>query len=274
MPHSSIKVVIGALGFALVAHANAAQARVMYVCPQLDTAADKLSVRVTTGCLSSTSRYKDNTLALKVDQDSATISVTGTINHHPPGSLISSADCMGTKSITLEASDVEARRYTVIYEGHSLGLSDLIEDPQPNTCLTVQSTRSRFAFPSANRTSYAEWSDDPVTGWREWRGRDPIRLLAPLLSGHPETEEGQPTLSLNFGKRQWSGHSFQGAAAHAPFLGVSIERHGFLDDAVSGDRYFAALRYDEGSWRIEHLWGQSLCARGENAGQWSGEDCP
>ena len=262
-----------AMGMLLMAGSQAAQARVAFVCPQLNPATGKLSVKVSTGCITGMARYKDNTLSLDVDQHNAIITVTGEINYHPIESDIVTADCAGAQSITLEATDIEQRRYMVSYESVPLALADLIEDPAPKACLSVRSAKDPYRHPTVDIATYMDWSQEMIDGWREWRGSDPVLLMAPLLANHPESEEGNPTLSFSFAKRHWVGIGYPGDPDRKPFLGVSIERHGFLDDSVSGDRYFAELRYEDGVWRIEHLWGQSLCGRGKKAGQWSGEPC-
>lgn len=262
-----------AMAILLMTGSQAAQARAMYVCPQLDSATGKLSVRVSTGCMTGMARYKDNTLALDVDQNHAMIKVTGDITYHPIESPIVTGDCAGAKSITLEAANVEARRYSVSYDGVSLGLADLIENPAPKACLSVRSAADPNAYPTVDRSIYADWSQDMIAGWRDWRGSDPVSLMAPLLANHPEGEKGNPTLSFSFGKRHWVGIGYSLPPGRRPFLGVTIERQGFLDDSVAGDRYFAELRFEDGAWRIEHLWGQWLCARGHRAGQWSAELC-
>lgn len=269
-----MKLPIAAMSVALIAQAEIAEARVAYVCPQLNTDTKALSVRIDSGCITGMARYKDNSLSLKVDQNHAMIAVTGDINYHPIESPIVTADCAGAKSITLEATGIEARRYNVTYNGERIGLSDLMKEPKPNACLSASLAKvASQSYPVAHASIYKDWANTMIPAWAELRSSNPLTLLAPLISGHPESNEGRPTLSISFGKRQWSRYPVLSEYGNEPFLGVSIERHGFLDDSVSGDRHFAELRYNEGEWRVANLWSQSLCARGARSGQWSSEPC-
>ena len=269
------KLVFGTAALAMAAQASAAQNNVAYVCPSFDKRTGELSVRVDTGCKTGMARYNDNDLKLVMDQNYASIQVTGTINYNPIESMIVTADCAGAKQITLTASEVEARRYSVSYQGTHLGLSDLMENPQPNSCHSVIGTRSHIPQKVMFKSEFKDWSDEPIDGWRDWTGDNVFSLLSPILAGHPESTEGSPTLELKIEKAQWRG-GWPGTRedSNLPFIGVRITRHGFLDDSVSGDRFFAQLRQTADGWEIENLWGQNMCGRGAHAGQWTKEICP
>ncbi|RGP39838.1 hypothetical protein BPTFM16_00113 [Altererythrobacter insulae] len=120
----------------------------------------------------------------------------------------------------------------------------------------------------------SDWSTDPVPDWRNWRSRDVFDLLEPILKAHPETDEGRPTVEVSVSRYIERGHiETDQAGDPQSFIGAQITRRGFLDDAVSGDRYFAQLSYLDGSWSISKLWGQQLCARGPSAGIWKADGC-
>ncbi|MEP3051013.1 MAG: hypothetical protein ABJP48_07905 [Erythrobacter sp.] len=258
---------------ALAAQAQAAQARVTHICPSWDRSNDELSVRIDSGCISTSRDYIGNDVAIEVDQNYATIRVTGTMEFSS-GGRIQTADCMGGKSITLRAQNIEARRYSVVFNDQVLGVSDLIANPQPQECQSVTAPARFGTFERTSFSQFQDWSDNPIDGWQDWTGTSVIGLLEPLLAGHPETEEGAPTVSLNISKRQWAGFNLRNdPTSRDPFIAVEITRHGFLDDSVSGDRLFAQVRQTAEGWKIIRLFGQNLCARGEHAGQWTKERC-
>ncbi|MEL7445598.1 MAG: hypothetical protein AAGK02_07270 [Pseudomonadota bacterium] len=270
------QIMIGAATIALASQAQAVHARVTYICPQLDTANSELQVRVSSGCMSTSTSYAGNDLELEVDQNYAQIRVTGDLQFNS-GGRIQTADCMGRKDITLTAEGIEQRRYSVSYNGEWLDTLDLIENPKPDKCLNAGARGIQSGYDLAFKSAYKDWNNDPVSGWREWRGTGVLNLLAPVLDGHPEGEEGRPTAMIEMKQMQWRREASLRDPSHdpSPFIAVTITQHGYLDDSVSGGRYFAEVRMDEaGEWKLSGLWGQWMCARGVKAGQWSGEPCP
>lgn len=265
--------IVGAAALALTAQAQAAHARIAYVCPQLS--GSELSVRVDSGCISSSARNEGHTLALEVDQNTATIRVSGTILFS--SAPIQTADCAGRSSITLTADDIEARRYTVLLNDRRLGLADFVEDRGSKACLGTRRTKfGSFGENMATPNSHRDWDDNPVDGWAEWRGASVLGLLSPLLDSHPEGMEGRATTEISIQKMRWHSHigSLRNPIDRAPFYGVTITQHGYLDDSVSGGRYFAEVRMGEdGQWNLDGLWSQQMCARGAKAGQWTNKPC-
>lgn len=275
MPYGS-RIWIAAASGAMSAQSAAAQTNVSFICSALDRNSGELTVKVDTGCMTGMARYKDNDLELAVDQQRATIKVSGSIEYFPITSPIVTHDCAGATQISLSASGIEARRYSVNYNGEWLGVADLLESPQFDSCMNAVRRSSATEFKHVNRQSFDDWSDDPVHGWSEWRGENAFSLVSPLLSDHPETDEGRPQVDIRVEKRIWNmqwPHRDK-LWKSEPFVAVWITRHGLLDDSISGDRYFAELRRDGDGWRIEELFGQHMCARGETAGQWTAERCP
>jgi len=275
MKRTTSGILIGVAALAMTAQTAAARSSVAHICPKLNTQTGELTVKVGSGCITSMAGFNKHDLELVVDQERAQILVTGSIDFHAPGSQIVTADCMGARSFELTASGVEARRYSVSFNGEYLGLRDMIEDPAPNECMSTARRVRHHGIQHINRQSFKDWSDNQVSGWQDWRGDDVFALLSPLLAGHPETDEGRPMVDIKIEQRFWNNAwAVRGKPWKSePFVAVWITRHGFLDDSVSGDRHFAELRMGEGGWRIDELFSQSMCARGENAGQWTGELC-
>ena len=265
-----------AAAVALFAQPVSAQTNISFICPTLDRNSGELLVLVDTGCITGMARYKDDDLHLEVDQQNAVIRVNGSINYHPLDSMIVTQDCGGAKQVTLTASGMAARRYTVLFNGDRLGTADLLEQSQPNSCMSAARHRRVSSFAVVNRQMFDDWSSNPIDGWQELRAPDVFELLAPLLANHPETMKGHPQVELKIEKRVWNmaGTRTDKPWKSYPFVAVWLTRHGFLDDSVSGDRYFAELRHNGDGWLIEALFGQNMCARGEAAGQWTAEPCP
>lgn len=252
-----------------------AQSNVSYICPSLNSGTGMLTVKVDTGCMTGMARYRDNDLKLVVDQNRALISVTGSINFHPIDSPAVIQDCRGARQFALSASGIEPRRYTVMFNGSHLGIADTLSESPSAACMYAVRHRRGSDIQHINQRSFHDWSDDPMHGWREWRGASVAALLAPIWEGHPDTTEGRPVVDLKIEKRIWNVRwpSRHKPWKSEPFVAVWITRHGLLDDSVSGDRFFAELRHDSTGWRIETLFGQNMCVRGEKAGQWTAGPC-
>lgn len=275
MQTTTARSVLAVFGACLAVQAGSAQAAVRQVCPQFDRSAQVLSVRVDTGCVTGMARFKEHDLALKVDQESAHIALSGDIRFHPITSPAVTADCGGAQSFTVSAKDIQPRRYTLSYAGEPLGTVDLLEGAEPPTCIGTKGSRRHLAPQFVNPDSFSDWAFDPQGGWRDWRGASITALLEPLLGAAPESLEGRPEIAIRMEKRFWQRALRKpGGSRHRPFMAVSITRHGLGDDSVSGDRYFVAVVQGEDGWRVEKLWRQQMCARGQNAGQWTGAPCP
>lgn len=275
MQTNAVKSVLAVFGACLSVQAGAAQAAVKQVCPQFDRSAQVLSVRVDTSCVTGMARFKEHDLALEVDQERAHIALSGDITYHPITSPGVTADCAGAQSFTLSASEIQPRRYTLSYAGEPLGTIDLLEGVEPPTCFGTKGSRRRLEPQLVNPDSFSDWAFDPKDNWRDWRGASITALLEPLLGSTPESLEGRPEIAIRMEKRRWQRELRKpGGSRPRPFMAVSITRHGLGDDSVSGDRYFVAVVKNEDGWRVEKLWRQQMCARGQNAGQWTSAPCP
>jgi len=269
------KCLLAVAGLALATQAQAQTARTLvgFICPNLNATAGRLEVRVSNVCLPAGSQIEAQDLSLEVDQQHALIKVTGGFEASP-GSRVGNTYCPATQYISLDADGIEARRYTVLYEGEYLGVANFLRGEDPPECLDASNLLARRSGPSILRLSFADWDANPVAGWRDWRGTDPWTLLSPILSTHPESLEGGPRASVEMERLRWRGVSGMNRGGPPWFIGVWITRHGFADDSVSGDRYFAGIVPDEAGWRVERLWRQHMCARGDQAGQWTTTGCP
>lgn len=259
---------------ALAAQAQAAQARIGFICPELNPATGELTVKVDSGCVSSSASLISNDLELAVDQEIAAINVTGEMEFG--GGPIQTADCMGRQQITLSASDIEQRRYSLIYQGEYVATFDMIEQPQSQKCVGPRS-RNYAEGEIKLRSSLKDWNDNPISGWQDWRGDSVFDVLSLILNSHPESMEGRATADIKVEKQRWRREAVGPLVPHSsdPFFAVTITQHGYLDDSVSGGRYFADVRQDEdGQWMVAGLWRQNMCARGKDAGQWTRERCP
>lgn len=263
---------LAVFGTCLSVQAGAAQAAVAQICPEFDQGKQELSVRVSTGCMTGMARFKEHDLALKVDQERAHIELSGDIAFHPIDSPAVTADCAGAQSFTLSATDIEPRRYTLSYAGEPLGHVDLLDGAEPPTCIGTKRSKFRLRLPITDSDSLADWAFDPQG---DWRGASITQLLEPVLGSAPESLEGRPEIEIRMEKRLWqSGHLKSGGSRRAPFMAVSIIRHGLGDDSVLGDRYFVAVIKRPDGWRVDRLWRQQMCARGQFAGQWTAAACP
>jgi hypothetical protein len=267
--------VLAVFATCLSVQAGTAQSAVRYICPEFDRGTQELSVRVSTGCVTGMARFKEHDLALKVDQERAHIQLSGDIRFHPIGSRGVTADCAGAQSFTLSAKDIEPRRYTLSYAGDQLGQVDLFGEAESPICFGTRGSKRRRKPRFVNPDSFSDWAFDHEGGWRDWRGASIAALLEPLLGSAPESLEGQPEIEIRMDKRLWQPALRKPDGRRPrPFIAVTMTRHGLGDDAVSGDRYFVAVVRGEAGWRVEKLWRQHMCARGQHAGQWTGQACP
>lgn len=269
MRHLKTPSLVVATALALAMQVGPAAARVAHICPELGKGGrGQLSVRISSGCMTGMARYQGNDLKLVVDQDTATIRVTGNIRFEPLGNRAVSADCAGAKSFTLTAANADPRRYSVFYNGAHIGVADLKGVTDGRQCLSPRTARSDPG--RVMRPGKYTWTKIPAAGWS---GDSPFGALEPLLREHPESTEGRPTVSISVERARWHRMTALSGNDRDPFLVAKIERHGLVDDAVEGDRYFAAVRQTGGTWKVIGLWRQQMCRRGKTAGQWSNKPC-
>jgi hypothetical protein len=264
---------VAATGLAL--QASAAQANVSLICPTYNQAKQTLSVKVGTGCTTGMARLKEQNLQLAVDQDRALITVSGQITFHEIANRIVTADCAGAKHFTLHQDDVQPRRYSIAYNNQSLGIVDLLEGAEQTECLRTSRTKLGASAGLVIPKNFHSWAFDADGAWTHWTGASVTALLEPILGNHPEGLEGSPEVTVRMKKARWRDMSLKRQFMRIQtILAVEIERHGFADHSASGDRYFVAVAQTQDGWKVERLWSQQMCARGEFAGQWTSADCP
>ena len=100
-----------------------------------------------------------------------------------------------------------------------------------------------------------------VTNWKPENAASPMELVVPLLKSFPEALEGRPHLIVELVKGK-DGKSFI----------IVIEKTGYLDDFLEGERYRAVVVPDGDKWRLKALGRQWKCYRGANKG-WHTKKC-
>jgi hypothetical protein len=273
-----------ALGTALMS--TQAYARVGQVCLELPAGAGIVKAEIGSGCLPTSPGHKGE-FETKVDRSSATISINGAYRQ-VGNARIGTTDCMGSQVIRQEVEAAGPRRYSVLINGQYSGVIDASD-----TRYGMRTVKECFAGSSQVqvprpeveavflRQHFRDWIARPRGSGKQTT--DPIyranystvaEAVAVLLGNHPEGMEGRPSAKVTISKARWRGGPFVKPPA-LRFMAVQIEEHGYLDDSVSGKRTFADIRpnRETGGWRIVGHWHQVMCARGDKAGQWSGEPC-
>lgn len=266
---------LAAASLMIATQAQATASDIAGFCLELDANSETLAATARTGCLSSGKRDVENSLALEVDNESAVIRVTGEFQveyqfHIGP------TDCMGSSTISLTAEGAAPRRYSVIYGERMLGVADFTQTTDEAMCF--DSGRFDSALPTYTHRNFSDWSTTQFKGWQDWRGADLPTLLAPLIEQMPASHEGRPSFKLEVEKALWLPRvvrkPFGPARQRQEVLTVRLTQHGILDDAISGMRLFAIARQTGKGWRLQNIYSQQMCARGQRAGQWSSAPCP
>lgn len=271
-------ITLGALAISLMA--TQVHARVGQICLQLPAGARTLNAEIASGCLPTSPRY-EGVFDVQVDAHTATITIDGGFTQ-VGNARIGTADCMGSRVVEEKAEAAGPRRYSVIVNNHYLGVLDTSD-----TQFGMRAVRRCFAGkgqvqpPSAD--SMATYSKSHFSDWIVREGKKPAPITAPTLGGlaarllgdYPESKEGRPSAEIEISAADWQRRPWD-KLADRTFMAIRIEEHGYLDDSVTGRRTFAAARRDPqtGAWRVTDLWHQFMCARGQRAGQWSGQTCP
>ena len=263
-----------------------AHARVGQVCLELPAGAEIVKAEIASGCLPTSPGYTGD-FETTVDGSTATISINGAYKQESD-TRIGTTDCMGSRVIEQQAEAAGPRRYSVLINGQYRGVIDASDTRYGMRAVKeCFASRSQIVTPRPEaeavyvRQQFKDWIARP-----KGTGKPPIdsiyrtnystigEAVAALLGNHPEAIEGRPSTEITISKARWRRAAFTKPPA-LRFMAVQIEEHGYLDDSVSGKRTFADIRPnpEAGGWRIVGHWYQFMCARGDRAGQWSGEPC-
>lgn len=274
-----------AAAFALSAVALTAQAhaKVGTVCLELPAGAGMVKAEIASGCLPTSPQY-DGAFTVVVDAQRAVIAIDGSFKPTRE-QRVSTADCMGSRTIEQESEAAGPRRYSVMVNGEYRGVLDA-SDTQfgmraVKDCFAgsgrVQQRRPEVIV-SYNPASFKDWigqsKGKPSNPLYTNTYAAPAQAAAALIGNHPQSKEGRPSAQITISKARWRFGGFPRPPIPY-FMAIQIEEHGYLDDSVSGKRTFAAVKQDPttGEWRIGRHWHQFMCARGERAGQWSAQPC-
>jgi len=236
--------------------AGQALARELSVCAEHNPSTRELTLVVSNQCVSSSFKYEGNNIEATVEQERASIQIKGGFRYTPPASGIGTTDCGGAKQVKIKVPGAEARRYSVVHNSTYLGLIDFTTK-KGRVCATE---RAHSAFPT--RSELNNWTSVDVTGWKPKTARSLMELIAPVYAGHPEAQEGRPTLNVEVAE-----------APDGSAMQINVRMTGYLDDSVSGEEFAALAGEGQEGWVLKGLWKRQLCARGRTAGQWTSEPC-
>ena len=273
----------GAMALALLS--SQAHARVGEVCLTLPAGAGTLKASIASGCLP-TSGANKGAFDITVKAETATIRIDGGFKQISDARIVT-ADCMGARTIEEEAQAAGPRRYSVIINDRFAGVLDAsdtthgmrevkacfagpgqVQLPAPERMTTYMKSQFKDWLPSRPKIFGKPAKPKSITA--ETLGG----LAAQLLGNHPESQEGRQNAQITISPGVWRRTGYQKPADYR-FMAIRIEEHGYFDDSVSGRRTFAAARQhpQTGQWRVTEHWYQFMCARGENAGQWTSKPC-
>lgn len=257
----------------LTSEAYAARSSVKSICTSLND--QTLTVSVKSRCLRSGKRTDHNSLAVDVDQSTATIRINGdfTVEY---GYHIGPADCMGSTQFELQANDIKPRRYTLLFGNRHLGQVDFTETLNQKPCFRVLAGAGEH--PLVRERDFATWSQDMVTDWRNWTGDDLPNLVRPLIGSFPDIMEGSPKFSLSAERSRWVPSvvkkPFPLHRQYQQVMTVRLTQNGLSDDSVTAMRFVGIAKLGPEGWFFHRLYSQAMCARGSNAGQWIAAPCP
>lgn len=270
-------IALGAISASLLA--TQTHARVGQICLELPAGAGTLKAEIASGCLPTSPKY-EGAFDVQIDAHTASISIDGGYNQIGD-SRIGTADCMGSRVMEMEAEAAGPRRYSVIVNNRFIGVLDA-SDTQYGMRAVRRCFAGRGQVNVASSDAIATYARNHFADWIAREGKKPAPITAPtlgelaakLLGNHPESQEGRPSATISIGQAQWR-REFTDKLADRRFMAIRIEEHGHLDDSVSGRRIFAESHQhpQTDEWRIKGMWHQFMCARGNRAGQWSGQTC-
>lgn len=250
---------------AAVTSTSAIAAGVDEICAAYDEPENAIIADVNSGCVSSSFRYLGNDLSVDVDEQTASISVSGGFKYKSPASKVATSDCMGGERLEIEKANVKPRRYSVYLEGRYLGVVDFTKSYR-RQCLRGASKFSRTAV----GVSVQGLTKKPLLNQLLETVEGPTiqEVVEPLMRNLAVTGEGRGS-SLNLSIRK----TVTGEPAGPSRAVARIEAHGLLDDSVSGVQYVVDFLATSNGWKAISMQRKQMCARGRNAGMWVKDQC-
>ncbi|MEM8917373.1 MAG: hypothetical protein AAGE37_00825 [Pseudomonadota bacterium] len=160
-----------------------------------------------------------------------------------------------------------------------VGAGPTAAQPFPARFLVTRNSDGQFVARQDEKYS-SNWQDVDLADWSSPNAASLAALMAPVLNGTPESAEDQPLINIYVESDGRTNPNLSRMAADLParagwdMAAILVERTGFLDDSVSGDRHYGLAMFVNGQWRLEQLWVQYLCGRGANPRQWQANLCP
>ena len=116
----------------------------------------------------------------------------------------------------------------------------------------------------ANADTMEGYAPVDLTDYTPLEGASALLLLQDIIEGHPESLEGKPVMTVELRKSE-DGQS----------IIIDVEKTGFLDDSVEGERYRAiVVPGTSQAWKLERMGLKLKCGRGDSAGTWTTGNCP
>ncbi|WP_346911507.1 hypothetical protein [uncultured Roseibium sp.] len=252
--------------------------------------ARKITVKVSTGCQSSSLRPASDQTDIKFDRAGRKISIKGGfIRLVGPGDRgrVVVRDCRGAKTRVVTFNDVDYGDLEVIHQNKPLWTvhlnGDAIErqakrgNARPAFSMTKDRLNHLFKSPNSHAKSVKGKVIIKQTtnaaglaptgkpgfydGFRKIRvapglatSGQFIDVLMPFLQGHPDSIEGNQAMELKIWK-------------HGAGYRVDLIKTGYPDDSITGEHYRGSvIRTSNGAWELLALAVKDLCARGDAVG--------
>ena len=257
--------------FALVTAAsilasNAAMARDLKLCAQYDASERKMTINTSAGCISSSIGFPYRDVTAQVHADTATIIVTSKKKTAKPRGAhrIVTADCMGGRGPQFILSNVDARRYSVMFNGEAKGAVDFLTDSKACVQLATTQSRPQRSFETDIPGVDANWKEVPINkkllGFEKQSiGAFVDELLDEYAGRMTGGDDGPPEIKVSLTTPD---------TGYARRIFVHLEMHGRLPNRVKGMRGVIDIQKDGSEWQVKKMFAQFMHRRGPFAGQW------
>jgi hypothetical protein len=96
------------------------------ICVSKGAIANAVTIKLSTGCVSTTRWVIGHDFIVKGREDGSAIDIIGAFKHRNPDARIVTADCMGSKSLTFDVVGLTSGEIDVIENGKSRGVISLV----------------------------------------------------------------------------------------------------------------------------------------------------